>query len=121
MQTVVSFIQGNKIGWSAVTNATPIQDQVNDYLRQNPSHSIRTMSTLLGPSYVEAFVVFDIREEKSSGQKQGQNQNQNRGQIQTPSQKQKYKQSEMTTATNEHNISTISTSHKITEENHHDK
>lgn len=63
MQEIKRFVQGaDTRGPSFIT--INIEDQINGYLKENPNRSIRTLQVVLGPKYKEAFVVFDIREEK---------------------------------------------------------
>lgn len=64
MQEVRSFVQGKKLGYGENKfEATPIENQINNFLAENANHIIKTFNVIMGPSYIEAFVVFDIREE----------------------------------------------------------
>ena len=62
MQTVKNFIYGRD--WSGYTNATPLEDQINEYLEYHPGYSVATMSLLNASGYKEALVVFNVREER---------------------------------------------------------
>ena len=61
MQTVKNFIYGRD--WSGYTNATPLEDQINEYLEYHPEYSVATMSLLNASGYKEALVVFNTRME----------------------------------------------------------
>ena len=64
MQTVKNFVFGKDVmrhDW----NNTPLEDQINEYLENHPWFSVATMSMLNGAGYKEAFVVFNVREERS--------------------------------------------------------
>ena len=60
MQTVVAFCCG--VTKDGSINNIPIETQINNYISKNPTHSVRTLSTIIAGGYKEAFVVFDIRE-----------------------------------------------------------
>lgn len=62
MQTVKNFIYGRDRSGSV--NTTPLEDQINEYLEYHPGYSVATMSLLNASGYKEAFVVFNIREER---------------------------------------------------------
>lgn len=62
MQTVKNFIFGRDRSGSV--NTTPLEDQINEYLEYHPGYSVATMSLLNASGYKEAFVVFNIREER---------------------------------------------------------
>ena len=62
MQIVKNFIYGRD--WSGYTNATPLEDQINEYLEYHPGYSVATMSLLNASGYKEALVVFNVREER---------------------------------------------------------
>lgn len=64
MQTVKNFVYGNNVLRSDWNN-TPLEDQINEYLEYHPGYSVATMSIVNGAGYREAFVVFNIREERS--------------------------------------------------------
>ena len=68
MQIVKNFIYGRD--WSGYTNATPLEDQINEYLEYHPGYSVATMSMLNGAGYKEALVVFNVREERSEKREQ---------------------------------------------------
>lgn len=62
MQTVKHFVFGkDRIG---SVNVTPIEDQINEYLEYHAGYSVATMNALSGPGYTEAFVVFNVMEER---------------------------------------------------------
>lgn len=63
MQTVKNFVYGKDPITSEI-NITPIESQVNEYLENHPGYSVATFSTLNASGYKEAFVVFNIREER---------------------------------------------------------
>ena len=68
MQTVNTFVFGrDRVG---TVNQTPIEKQINDYLENHPGYSVSTMSVLNAVGYQEAFVVFNIREERKLEPKQ---------------------------------------------------
>lgn len=68
MQTVKNFVFGrDRIG---MVDTTPIADQINEYLEDHPGYSVSTMSVLNAVGYQEAFVVFNIREERKFEPKQ---------------------------------------------------
>ena len=62
MQTVKNFVFGKDR--SGYFNTEPLEDQINEYLENHPGYSVATMSTLNASGYKEAFVVFNIREER---------------------------------------------------------
>lgn len=62
MQTVKNFIYGRDRSGSV--NVTPLEDQINEYLEYHPGYSVATMSLLNASGYKEAFVVFNVREER---------------------------------------------------------
>ena len=63
MQTVKNFVYGKDPITSEI-NITPIESQVNEYLENHPGYSVATFSTLNASGYKEAFVVFNVREER---------------------------------------------------------
>lgn len=68
MQTVKNFVFGkDRIG---IINTEPLEDQINEYLENHPGYSVSTMSLLNAVGYKEAFVVFNIREERKFEPKQ---------------------------------------------------
>ena len=58
MQALKSFYCGAWPGKDL--NTIPVEDQVNEFLKSHPDHKITEMTALLGPSYKELFVTFDI-------------------------------------------------------------
>ena len=62
MQTVKNFVFGRDRSGSI--NTTTIEDQINEYLEYHPGYSVATMSLLNASGYKEAFVVFDIRDDR---------------------------------------------------------
>ena len=86
MQEIKRFVQGaDTRGPSFIT--TNIEDQINEYLKENQNKSIRTFQVVLGPKYKEAFIVFDIREEKKPRPEIGFNKDISRKQKGTEKQK----------------------------------
>lgn len=76
MQTVKNFVFGrDRIG---MVDTTPIADQINEYLENHPGYSVSTMSVLNAVGYQEAFVVFNIREERKFEQRQDKPERQDR-------------------------------------------
>lgn len=76
MQTVKNFVFGrDRIG---TVDTTPIADQINEYLENHPGYSVSTMSVLNAVGYQEAFVVFNIREERKFEQRQDKQERQDR-------------------------------------------
>lgn len=76
MQIVKNFVFGRDRSGSV--NTMPLEDQINEYLEYHPGFSIASMSFLNASGYKEAFVVFNIREErkpfvKDSGDKKVKN------------------------------------------------
>lgn len=67
MQTVKNFVFG--LDRSGYFNTESLEDQINTYLENHPGYSVSTMSTLNASGYKEAFVVFNIREEKYQNKK----------------------------------------------------
>ena len=63
MQTVKNFVYG-KDPISGIFNTASIESQINEYLQNHPGYSVATMSTINASGYKEAFVVFNIREER---------------------------------------------------------
>lgn len=68
MQTVKNFVFGKDR--TGAVNVTPLEDQINEYLEYHPGYSVATMSLLNATGYKEAFVVFNIREERKFESKQ---------------------------------------------------
>lgn len=69
MQTVKNFVFGRDRSGSV--NTTPLEDQINEYLEYHTGFSIASMSFLNASGYKEAFVVFNIREERKPFVKDG--------------------------------------------------
>lgn len=63
MQDVKHFINGRDL--SGEFNITPLEVQINSFLENNPNYSVHSFSTIMGPSYKEAFVVFDVKGEQT--------------------------------------------------------
>lgn len=63
MQTVKNFVFGRDRSGSV--NTTPLEDQINEYLEYHPGYSIITMSVSNSVACKEAFVVFNVREERT--------------------------------------------------------
>lgn len=68
MQTVKNFVFGKDR--TGAVNTIPLEDQINEYLENHPGYSVSTMSLLNAVGYKEAFVVFNIREERKFEPKQ---------------------------------------------------
>ena len=66
MQIVKHFVFGKDRSGSV--NVAPIEDQINEYLEYHAGYSVVTMNVLSGPGYTEAFVVFNVREERPNKQ-----------------------------------------------------
>ena len=64
MQEIKTFLYGGNPMNNTPFNYMPIDEQINTYLKDKPNHSVKTLSTIVGPGYTQAFVVFDIREQK---------------------------------------------------------
>ena len=62
MQTVKNFVFGRDRSGSI--NTATIEDQINEYLEYHPGYSVATMSLINASGYKEAFVVFDIRDDR---------------------------------------------------------
>lgn len=68
MQTVKNFVFGqDRFG---TVNNIPLENQINEFLEYHPGYSVATMSVLNAVGYQEAFVVFNIREERKFEPKQ---------------------------------------------------
>lgn len=59
-QYVKVFYCGRYLDYPLVTEF--IEDQLNRYLQENPTHRIYTINTIVGNGYKLAFVVFDTGE-----------------------------------------------------------
>ena len=76
MQTVKNFVFGqDRFG---TVNNIPLENQINEYLEYHPGYSVATMSLLNATGYKEAFVVFNIREERKFEQRQDKPERQDR-------------------------------------------
>lgn len=62
MQTVKHFIYG-KDSVSGESNMVPLEDQLSEFLKDHPDHSVASFSTIIASTYKEVFVVFNIRSE----------------------------------------------------------
>ena len=62
MQIVKKFVLGRD--YTGTFNGNPIEDQINEYLEYHPGYSVATMDVLNATGYKEAYVVFNIREER---------------------------------------------------------
>ena len=67
-QDVKAFVCGRDI-WHATYNTTPLDEQINEFLKEHPNYSAKSMSTFVGTGYKEVFVIFDVREEKQTNTK----------------------------------------------------
>lgn len=61
MQTVKHFIYGKDI-MSGESNPTPLEEQIDAYLREHQNQSVSSLSTIVASNYKEAFVVFNYRD-----------------------------------------------------------
>lgn len=64
MQTVKTFIYGRNEKTNEFSRI-PLDDQINAFLKEHLDHKIASLSTVNAAGYKEAFVVFDIREERT--------------------------------------------------------
>lgn len=71
-QTVKHFIYGSD-RLNQTVNTTPLEQQLNDFLDGHPNYKIASFSTIIGPDYKEAFVVFDVREDRNNNRNNGGN------------------------------------------------
>jgi len=62
MQTVKKFVFGRD--YTGNYNGDLIEDQINEYLEYHPGYSIITMSVSNSVACKEAFVVFNVQEER---------------------------------------------------------
>lgn len=62
MQTVKHFIFGKDV-MTGESNTTPLEEQIDSYLKAHPEQSVSSLSTIVASNYKEAFVVFNIRNE----------------------------------------------------------
>ena len=63
MQDVKHFINGRDL--HGEYHMEDIDEQINSFLKEHPNYSVCTFSTIIGPAYKEAFVVFDVKEERN--------------------------------------------------------
>jgi hypothetical protein len=61
MQDVKHFINGRDL--HGEYHMEDLDEQINMFLNEHPNYSVTTLSTIIGPAYKEAFVVFDVMEE----------------------------------------------------------
>lgn len=61
MQEVRSFFAGVRAG---KVEDKPIEDQINDFLKEHPAYTAKNISIAILPLCKEAYVIFDVREEK---------------------------------------------------------
>lgn len=60
MQEIKGFIQGIYFeDYGKNFNPTPIPDQINEYLREHPNRTAKSICAFVGAGYKEAFVIFD--------------------------------------------------------------
>lgn len=72
MQTVKHFVYGqDRI--TGNRNSSPLELQMNDFLAGHPNYKITSFSTIIGPDYKEAFVVFDVIEDRNNNRNNGGN------------------------------------------------
>lgn len=76
MQTIKNFVFGKDR--TGIINTEPLEDQINEYLENHPGYSVSTMSLLNATGYKEAFVVFNIREERKFEPKQDRSDRKNK-------------------------------------------
>lgn len=72
MQTVKHFVYGLDRA-TGNRNSSPLEVQMNDFLDGHPNYKIASFSTIIGPDYKEAFVVFDVREDRNNNRNNGGN------------------------------------------------
>lgn len=60
MQEVKCFFQGTKDGQ---THLDYVEDQINEFLKTHPTYTARSISMMLSDRYLDAYVIFDVREE----------------------------------------------------------
>ena len=76
MQDVKHFINGRDLHGEYYME--DLDEQINNFLKEHPNYSIRTFSTIIGPAYKEAFVVFDVNEERKESDHTDRNKNTNK-------------------------------------------
>lgn len=62
MQEVKSFYSGMKL--NAGMQSKSIEDQINEFLKEHLNYAVRDIDVIVGPSYLEAYVIFDVKDEK---------------------------------------------------------
>ena len=62
MQEVRSFYSGMKLGFGM--QGKSLEDQINEYLKEHPNYTAKQMNIIVGSSYLEAYVIFDIKDER---------------------------------------------------------
>ena len=68
MQEVKSFVYGRK-GTDVINEFRPIEQQINEFLKENPNHIAKSITIVNSTYYQEAFVIFDIRNEEKTNYK----------------------------------------------------
>lgn len=64
MQTIKHFLFGKYTGPGVTESCNiPLEEQIDEYLKQHPDHSVASLSTIIASTYKEAFVVFNVRGE----------------------------------------------------------
>ena len=66
-QLIKRFCQG--VDFGGVVNNDHLEDQINEFLKDNQNCSAKSINVVLGPSYKEAYVIFDVRQPQSNPQK----------------------------------------------------
>ena len=69
-QIAVSFYCGVNNG---VYNTTPVEEQINQYLKDHPNYYGKSITMAVVAPYKEALVLFDIRDEDNKTQKPKEN------------------------------------------------
>ena len=64
MQEIKRFIYGHNI-FGSEYNALPLDKQINTFIKENPNYILKNMSVVLGNGFNEAYVVFDVKEERT--------------------------------------------------------
>ena len=70
-QLIKRFCQGVDFGGVVINER--VEDQINDFLKENPSYNAKDINVVLGPSYKEAYVIFDVRIQDDRKQNYGAN------------------------------------------------
>lgn len=71
MQEIKAFVYGTDLLNGGKINMTPIPDQINEYLKNNPDRTAKSICTFVGNGYKESFVIFDIQDASTEAQKNG--------------------------------------------------